>query len=152
MDISTSVTLCALTADSPSLLGTLHWISGVVSSYKTFCMGVYGSSCQLTELKQICHRGEPVRHCISIIYTSLIRPVEGYALPFLILHFAKKSSIVTRIQETFYKIVTQRYRVPTTLHRFSHRSPVYAGNAITLREQCCIFSGTVRNSDPFGVR
>lgn len=93
------------------------------------------------ELERICHRRQPTRHSLSLIYSSLIAPAEGFVPPFLtkweadlgvyldesqrekILHFAQKSSLATRVQETCYKIVTRWYRVPSTLHRFFPQVP-----------------------------
>lgn len=95
-----------------------------------------GITRNLTELELICHRGEPIRHCLSLMYSSLTQPEEGYVPQFLskweaelgvqftgvqrqkILYFAQKSSIATRVQETCYKIMTRWYRVPAILHRF----------------------------------
>lgn len=120
----------------------LDFLSGLqLRNYLRHCTWTLGSSRPLTELEQICHRREPTRHSLSLIYSSLISPVERFIPPFLskweedlgvrfdelqrekILHFAQKSSLATRVQETCYKIVTRWYRVPSTLHWFFPQVP-----------------------------
>lgn len=87
------------------------------------------------QLEHICHRQEPIRHGLLLIYVSQIRPETGFIPGFLSkwesdletrftdlqkksLHFAQKFSMATRIQETSYKVLTRWYRVPTVYTAF----------------------------------
>lgn len=110
-----------LTADAgmPGSDPPLDFLSGLqLRNFLRRCARTPGILRQLTELEQICHRKEPTHHCLSLIYSSLISPAEGFMPPFLskweeelgvqftkpqrekILHFAQKSSLATRVQET----------------------------------------------------
>lgn len=100
-----------------------------------FSIGACALLRQLTELEHICHRQEPIRHGLLLIYVSQIRPETGFIPGFLSkwesdletrftdlqkksLHFAQKFSMATRIQETSYKVLTRWYRVPTVYTAF----------------------------------
>lgn len=44
------------------------------------CVRVPGISRQLTELKCMCHKREPIRHSLSIIYAALTQPAPDFSL------------------------------------------------------------------------
>lgn len=128
---------CATAADPPLDI----WSSLQMRSFLHQCSRSPGILHQLTEFEDVCHRKEQILHCLWLTYPSLIQPATGFVPKFLsewesdlathfcdsqkekILHFAQRSSMATRIQETGYKILTPWYRVPTTLHYFFPQVP-----------------------------
>lgn len=88
-----------------------------------------------SKFEQICLKGEPVRHSLSLMYSLLIELKAPQKLAFMqawerdlgvlfskaqenkILLFTHKASMASRYQEGGYKILTRWYRTPTVLNR-----------------------------------
>lgn len=134
------------------------------------CSHSPGISHQLTERESICHKRETSWHSLSTFYAALIRTATGFtpfsiswwksdlAMQFTdsqkekILHFARKFSISTKVQETSYQILTRCIGCPQPYTVFFRRYLTRASGATSDEAQCYTFSRSARNWNYFGKR